>query len=190
MNMYLIPVTESYGYNYDYFELLIADSCQDAYDNLSEVFKSKYIDDRIISKNFDEYSIHNYNNAYHDRILNLTAKLFHRSERCDILKQYYKLMEDDMADLLYDFMYMGDYNKNISDLVNITLPETWTLQPDDENGVLKRYLSKTFERLQEENKIVTTDKPLQIPYAQLFWLQYCSIEFLILFFLSLFPYIF
>lgn len=72
MNMYLIPVTESYGYNYDYFELIIADSCQDAYDNLSEVFKSKYIDDRIISKNFDEYSIQNYNNAYHDRILNLT----------------------------------------------------------------------------------------------------------------------
>jgi len=41
--------------------------------------------------------------------------------------KYYKIMEDDMADLLYDFMYMGDYNKNISDLAELALPETWTL---------------------------------------------------------------
>ena len=37
---------------------------------------------------------------------------------------------------------------------------------------------------------IERDAPLQIPYTQLFWLQYCPIEFLILFFLSLFPYIF
>lgn len=65
--------------------------------------------------------------------------------------------DSDMADMLYDFMYMGDYNKNIADLVNMALPETWTLQDDDENGILKRYLSKTFERLQEENKIITSE---------------------------------
>lgn len=63
-----------------------------------------------------------------------------------------------MADQLYDFMYMGDYNKNISDLAAMALPETWTLRKDDENGILKRYLSKTFERLQEENKIITMEK--------------------------------
>lgn len=144
MNMYLLPVTESYGYNYDYFELIPADSPQEAYNNLLVNFKTNYIDDRIISDNFEEYGVYKYNCIYYNKIVNLITKLFHKDERRDILKQYYKLIEDDMADLLYDFMYMGDYNKNISELVNMTLPETWTLQADDENGVLKRYLSKTL----------------------------------------------
>lgn len=158
MNMYLLPVTESYGYKYDYFELIPADSPQEAYNILSENFKNNYIDDRTISDNVEEYGVYKYKHAYYNEIVNLTTKLFHKSKRYDILKQYYKIMEDDMADLLYDFMYMGDYNKNISELVNMALPEIWTLQADDENGVLKRYLSKTFERLQEESKIVTTEK--------------------------------
>ena len=156
--MYLIPVTESYGYNYDYFELIPANSPQEAYNNLLRDFKINYIDDRIISDNFEEYGVYKYNCTYNDKIVNLTSKLLHKSNRYNILKQYYKFMEDDMADLLYDFMYMGDYNKNISELANMALPEIWTLQSDNENGVLKRYLSKTFERLQEENKIVTTEK--------------------------------
>lgn len=158
MNMYLLPVTESYGYKYDYFELIPADSPQEAYNILSENFKNNYIDDRTISDNVEEYGVYKYKHAYYNEIVNLTTKLFHKSKRYDILKQYYKIMENDMTDLLYDFMYMGDYNKNISELVNMALPEIWTLQADDENGVLKRYLSKTFERLQEESKIVTTEK--------------------------------
>jgi len=62
-----------------------------------------------------------------------------------------------MVDLLYDFIYMKDYNKNISDLANMAIPEPWTFQSDENNSILKRYLSKTLERLQEENKVVTTD---------------------------------
>jgi len=62
-----------------------------------------------------------------------------------------------MTDLLYDFIYMKDYNKNISDLAEMSLPEKWTFQSEENNSILKKYLSKTLERLQEENKVITTD---------------------------------
>lgn len=43
-----------------------------------------------------------------------------------------------MEDTLYDFMYMGDYNKNIAILSEMTLPEKWNFQGNDqENWILK-----------------------------------------------------
>lgn len=156
--MYLVPVTEAYGCNYDYFELIPAISPEEAYMQVCKNFKNNYIDDRHILENFNTYEVYQYASSYHNQLSNLFNRLFHKSKKYDILMKYYRITGDDMADLLYDFMYMGDYNKNISDLAAMALPETWTLQPDDENGVLKKYLSKTFERLQEENKIITTDK--------------------------------
>lgn len=37
MNTYLIPVTESYGYNYDYFALVYANDSQEAYQVTKEI---------------------------------------------------------------------------------------------------------------------------------------------------------
>lgn len=158
MNMYLVPVTEQCGYNYNYFILTLADSPQNAYNNIISYFKTNFIEYRHVSEDICNYEFYQYNDRYYDQISSLLEKIFHKSQKYNILMKYYKITEDDMADLLYDFMYMGDCNKNISDLADLALPETWTLQEDDENGVLKRYLSRTFERLQEENKIITTNK--------------------------------
>lgn len=158
MNIYLIPITESYGYNFNFFEMINAETPEKAYKKLCNIFNDNIDDSRLIEKNISTYELYQCKDIYHDKISHLLNKPYYKSEKYDILMEYYKITEDDMADLLYDYMYMGDYNKNISDLASLALPETWTLQPEDENGVLKRYLSKTFERLQEENKIITTEK--------------------------------
>lgn len=97
-----------------------------------------------------------------------TGILFTKDEMDDIinkaLQQYKQNNEDQlMSDLLYDTIYMGDYNKNISDLALIALPESWTsdaYQPDETYLILKRYLSRTYERLQDENKIIETSNYL------------------------------
>lgn len=158
MNIYLVPLTESYGYDFDYFEIVHADSPEKAHEKLYNAFHNNIEENRLVEQNISTYELYECEDIYYNKITHLLNKLYHKSQKHDILMEYYKLTEDDMADLLYDFMYMGDYNKNISDLANMALPETWTLQPDDENGILKRYLSKTFERLREEDKIIATEK--------------------------------
>jgi hypothetical protein len=93
-------------------------------------------------------------------------KLLYKSQKDDIiislLKQQYKTKQEKygdniMTDLLYDFIYMKDYNQNISDLAAMAIPEAWSLSNEENNSILKKYLSKTLERLQEENKIISTD---------------------------------
>lgn len=158
MNIYLVPLTESYGYNFDYFEMIYADSPEGAYEKLCSIFQDNIEENRLVEQNILTYELYQCEDIYYEKISHLLNKPYHRSAKYDILMEYYMVTEDDMADLLYNFMYMGDYNKNISELSEMALPETWTLQSDDENGVLKRYLSKTFERLQEENKVITTEK--------------------------------
>ena len=59
---------------------------------------------------------------------------------------------------LYDFMVWGDYNQKIQMLTSIILPERWTTRTGTKNGVLKNYLSYTFQKLISENKILTTDE--------------------------------
>lgn len=60
---------------------------------------------------------------------------------------------------LFNYMKWGNYNKVISELALMALPEEWNFSNSESNsnGILKNYLSHTFERLQEENKIIETD---------------------------------
>ena len=53
---------------------------------------------------------------------------------------------------------MKDYNKNIEELTKLAMPEQWNFPNETGNTILKNYLSKTLERLQEEGKVITTDK--------------------------------
>lgn len=59
---------------------------------------------------------------------------------------------------LYTFMKWGDYNKVIESLAALALPENWSFNNDGSNSILKNYLSRTFEKLQEENKVIETDE--------------------------------
>lgn len=59
---------------------------------------------------------------------------------------------------IYSYMVWGDYNKRINELASIALDETWSFANKSDNSILKNYLKYTFYKLQEENKILETDK--------------------------------
>lgn len=57
---------------------------------------------------------------------------------------------------LYDFMVCGDYDAKIEYLANMT-DENWNFHGKTNNLILKNYLKYTTKKLEEENKIMTTD---------------------------------
>lgn len=57
---------------------------------------------------------------------------------------------------LYDFMVWGDYDVKIEYLANMT-DENWNFHGKTNNLILKNYLKYTTKKLEEENKIMTTD---------------------------------
>lgn len=54
---------------------------------------------------------------------------------------------------VYDYMFWGDYNKRISELASLALPESWSFANKSDNSILKNYLKYTFFKLQEEDKV-------------------------------------
>lgn len=64
---------------------------------------------------------------------------------------------ENMADILYDYMYWGDYNARIKELANKAIPEKWSFDNKDDYFILKNYLKYTFINLQNEGKIIETD---------------------------------
>lgn len=59
---------------------------------------------------------------------------------------------------IYNYLSWGDYNKRIDDLAKIALPEQWNFSGKTDNAILKNYLKYTFDKLQEENKVVETEE--------------------------------
>lgn len=57
---------------------------------------------------------------------------------------------------IYNFMYWGNYDKKIEYLANMT-NENWNFKNSTNNLILKNYLKHTARKLEEENKILTTD---------------------------------
>lgn len=57
---------------------------------------------------------------------------------------------------LYDFMVWGDYDAKIEYLAKMT-DENWNFHGKTNNLILKNYLKYTTKKLEEENKIMTTD---------------------------------
>ena len=57
---------------------------------------------------------------------------------------------------LYNYMIWGDYNKRMEELANLAIPEKWSFDGADDNGILKGYLEHTFQRVYEEGKILET----------------------------------
>lgn len=131
-----------------YQAILTAIGLHDYPENDGEVVKNDL-------SNVDWHVDQNYK-AYHE--CKNPDEIFTYMNRCSKIKTN-KNKEDThiMTDLLYDFIYMKDYNKNISDLADMALPEKWTFQSEENNSILKKYLSKTLERILEENKIIITD---------------------------------
>lgn len=58
---------------------------------------------------------------------------------------------------IYDYMYWGDYNAQIQALAEKALPEKWSFEDKEDNSILKNYLKYTFNKLQDEGKVIETD---------------------------------
>lgn len=58
---------------------------------------------------------------------------------------------------LYNFMVWGNYDQKMEILANMT-DENWNFDGKTNNSILKNYLKHTTKKLDEENKIMTTDK--------------------------------
>lgn len=156
MKTYLIPVTNSYEYDYCNYVIVKSETASDAYHaalNISEV--KDY--DRLVDDDLSHYKIFDGN-------LKSPKEFFYESEKDDITSLLLdqcqittKNKEDIMSDYLYDLVYMKDYNQNIEDLIKKILPEQWSFPGKSDNSILKNYLSCTLERLRDEDKIIYTD---------------------------------
>lgn len=68
-----------------------------------------------------------------------------------------KKIEEETDMDIYEYMYWGDYNLQIQKLADKAISEKWSFENKNDNYILKNYLKYTFNKLQEENKIIETD---------------------------------
>lgn len=144
MNTYLIPVTETYGYNYDYISCVQANTPQEAYltaKKLPEVINY----DHIVSNNENTYETYN-NKLY------IPKNSFHISEKNDIITILFKNTKG--------YKYMSFFNVNWNNyteqLAQIALQESWSNKTYPNNGILANYIVKTYNKLQSEKIILVS----------------------------------
>lgn len=144
MNMYFVPVRKFF--KYDYFEVVVARSKEDAY----YAARKKYGNQRVYSehKQYEEYKNYVF---YQNDELDISGKLYHDSQKDDILTLYYKNVED---------RFMTFFNVNWNDytesLVSIAAPEVWSNNTYPNNGILTNYMIHTIKKLRAEKNIVVT----------------------------------
>ena len=56
-----------------------------------------------------------------------------------------------------DYIFFGNFNQRIEELATMS-PEQWSFNDSCDKSILKNYLQATFNKLQEEGKIIETDK--------------------------------
>lgn len=81
MNMYLVPVTEAYGDNYEYFELVAANSPQNAYVKTDHKYEDRYVNGDL--ETYQQYSCKDGFN-----ISDIDGLLFHKSEKYRVIREY------------------------------------------------------------------------------------------------------
>ena len=151
MNTYLVPVTKEYQSIFTDIMVIYANNERDAYS------KAK------IKKGLIPITIMNYHDIPYDFFIgeiNFSESFFSVSRKYDIIKQALSLSTEgscmEIIDI-YNYMYWGDYNLQIQKLADKALQEKWSFENKNDNYILKNYLKYTFNKLQEENKIIETD---------------------------------
>lgn len=156
MNTYLVPIAEPYSYNYDHLYMICAKSQQEAYENVQRL----YNDFIVLNPKLQIMADIKYD-TFPNIELHTEHNYFRIEEKDVILKEaldrYYNTeSESDCMDI-YNYMYWKDYNAQIQELAEKALPEKWNLEGRNDNNILKNYLRYTFNKLQEEGKIIETD---------------------------------
>lgn len=151
MNTYLIPVTKEYQSIFTDIMVVYANTEKEAYYNAQ------------IEKGFMPITIRKYTDIPYESYpgkLQLKESFFPISKKHDIIKQTLSLSKEvtylETIDI-YDYMYWGDYNLQIQKLADKALSEKWSFEGKDDNYILKNYLKYTFNKLQEEEKVIETN---------------------------------
>ncbi len=151
MNTYLIPVTKEFQSDFVDIMVIYANSEEEAYFNAT------------IKKGFMPITIRKYSDVpyeFYEGKLQFQEYFFPISKKHDIL---YKALSHSKEEIhldtidIYDYMYWGDYNQQIQKLAEKALPEKWSFENKDDNYILKNYLKYTFNKLQDEQKVIETD---------------------------------
>lgn len=151
MNTYLVPITKEYKSVFTDIMVVYANTEKEAYHNA------------IITKGLIPITIRKYTDVPYESYIGkiqFTEHFFSMSRKSDILKQVLSLpKEEEHLETMdiYDYMYWGDYNLQIQKLSDKAISEKWSFENKNDNYILKNYLKYTFNKLQEENKIIETD---------------------------------
>ena len=154
MNTYLVPTINGYSKKSKNILVIYAASEKEAY--LKAQSQKELIP-------YPTYSIRKYTDVPYESYpfeLQLKNTFFPVSQKNDIIKQaLIDQMEVPYLEIIdiYDYMYWGDYNAQIQKLAEKALPEKWSFDGKDDNYILKNYLKYTFNKLQEEGKVIETD---------------------------------
>ena len=151
MNTYLIPVTKEFQSNYTDIMVIYANTEKEAYYNAQ------------LERGFVPITIRKYTDVPYESYsgkLKLKEYYFPISRKRDTIRQALCVSKEksymEIIDI-YDYMYWGDYNLQIQKLADKALAEKWSFEDKDDNYILKNYLKYTFNKLQEEGKVIETD---------------------------------
>ena len=143
MNTYLIPVTESFGYKYNYYACVYADTPREAYVKAKKIPEIDPIT-QMISEDPSTYIVYKIN-------VPVKKQLFHVSELDVIMNDtFYNRGTENMA------FFNVNWNKYTEQLSSIAMEESWSNDTYPNNGILANYIVKTYNKLQAERNVIYT----------------------------------
>lgn len=144
MNTYLIPVTESYGSNLDYYAFVHASSSHAAY-LLANQIPTIINYGHVVSNDENLYQI------YNDELY-IPQNFFYKSKKDDIMIISFKNTEG------YEYMayFQVNWNQYTEPLSNLAMKENWSNQTYPDNKILTNYLVHTYEKLSSERNVIAT----------------------------------
>ena len=143
MNTYLIPVTESFGYKYNYYACVYADTPREAYVKAKKIPEIDPIT-QMISEDPSTYIVYKIN-------VPVKKQLFHVSELDVIMNDtFYNRGTENMA------FFNVNWNNYTDQLSSIAMEESWSNDTYPNNGILANYIVKTYNKLQAERNVIYT----------------------------------
>ena len=143
MNTYLIPVTESFGYKYNYYACVYADTPREAYVKAKKIPEIDPIT-QMISEDPSTYIVYKIN-------VPVKKQLFHVSELDVIMNDtFYTRGTENMA------FFNVNWNNYTDQLSSIAMEESWSNDTYPNNGILAHYIVKTYNKLQAERNVIYT----------------------------------
>lgn len=136
MNTYIIPITCSYGHNYEYYAAIFAENQNQAF-----MAAKQFHQNRMIQP--PPYETYN-------EELELSKYVFHESEKSDILFSSLIFSKENK----HMAFFQVNWKKYTDKLAEIAAPENWSNNTYKNNGILTNYILNTYGKLSSEKKII------------------------------------